>query len=226
MSCHTLARQYNGVKTWGFSQSSIRVAIHYVLYGPKGICAALSAHWIRAHAMDESLPAKLGLTATQHSIGPFSFKTYASLNIGRLRVIAQDFKRWGSRNGPGQLDSIKNWLDHQGMNRRPAMCDEYDIFAGCPNLEYDIAHQLRNVRSAYAYISFGRFAGSGHAVAAWVGASGEDVCFFDPNYGEYWFQNKTDFFRFFPVFYQRYYKGPPFNFNGRWKVEAFAKRLF
>ena len=41
---------------------------------------------------------------------------------------------------------------------------------------------------------------SGHAVTAWIGARNEDACFFDPNYGEFWFEERVNFYRFFRSF--------------------------
>ncbi|UYM17997.1 hypothetical protein [Endozoicomonas euniceicola] len=62
----------------------------------------------------------------------------------------------------------------------------------------------------YAYIAFGvkdfalkrdRF----HVVAVWLGGANYikgDVSFFEPNYGEFWFACKQDFFGFFPAYFQ------------------------
>jgi len=39
----------------------------------------------------------------------------------------------------------------------------------------------------------------GHVVAAWVGP---DVAYFDSNFGEYWFERRDDFVRWFPRYWQ------------------------
>ena len=44
----------------------------------------------------------------------------------------------------------------------------------------------------YVYLLVGKQAD--HAVAVWLGAANEDACFFDPNYGEYWFGIVSDYF--------------------------------
>ena len=46
--------------------------------------------------------------------------------------------------------------------------------------------------------------------------------FFDPNAGEYWFENKADFFDFFPEFYASQYYGFPLYFQNSWSVAQSA----
>lgn len=57
--------------------------------------------------------------------------------------------------------------------------------------------ELERVNGAYALmiIDSPNVADS-HAMAAYIGGRNEDACFFDPNYGEFWFENREDFFFF------------------------------
>jgi hypothetical protein len=68
--------------------------------------------------------------------------------------------------------------------------------------------------------------GDGHATAAWIGGpsygSGGDAAFFDPNVGEFWFEDKRNFFEWFKVFYAASYQGFPCRFNHRWDVTQWA----
>lgn len=95
---------------------------------------------------------------------------------------------------------------------------------------------------------------AGHAVAAWLGqptqdritwardritglrpvpgaqdyfhkGTSGDAVFFDPAYGEYWFEQKDDFFHFFPVFYRAAYRSFPMYFDQAWQVLPCAKSI-
>ncbi len=98
----------------------------------------------------------------------------------------------------------------------------------------EIAQALQRAKGKahYAYITFGgKVMGSaaGHATAAYIGGpsygSSGDAVFFDPNYGEYWFQNKADFFTFFPEFYRAKYIGTFMKFNEYWTVQPLARGM-
>jgi hypothetical protein len=54
MNVGELARSFNGHETWTFSQSDLSTWVHY---RTMGICAALSAEWIKFHANGGSLHA-------------------------------------------------------------------------------------------------------------------------------------------------------------------------
>lgn len=225
MSVDSIARKHNGIKTWGFSQSDFMVWVHY---RTMGICAALSAHWIKYHAQEDSLPAHL---KGDKALGP--------LNVSLLKQIAQDHKQLTELSG-GQADNIELWLQMHGVKtiNRSLMVRKYarggDIMVpgsraheqsamgNCPNIENDIVNAMRRFNTCYVRINFGKTAGLGHAVAAWLGqptyGGSGDALFFDPNYGEYWFEQKRDFFTFFPEFYRSAYKGFPTYFAGRWDV--------
>lgn len=225
MNVESIAKKYNGIKTWGFSQSDFLVWAHY---RTTGICAALSAHWIKYHAHEDSLPAHLRGDGT-----------LGSLNVGLLKKIANDHKQLTELGG-GQSENIELWLQMHDVLpiRRSLMVKKYakggDIkVAGsrpheqsamgtCPNIENDIVNAMRRFNTCYVRINFGRTTGLGHCVAAWLGqptyGGAGDALFFDPNHGEYWFERKQDFFAFFPEFYRKAYKGFPTYFAGRWDV--------
>ena len=57
-------------------------------------------------------------------------------------------------------------------------------------------------------------------MAAWVGA---DVAFFDPNFGEFWFENRQDFINWFPAFFSKScYSWPKLGLCERFEVDEFA----
>jgi YopT peptidase len=86
-------------------------------------------------------------------------------------------------------------------------------------MEHDIVGQLKKFQACYANIGIRADLKTGHALAAWIGGYKEDACFFDPNYGEFWFRNKQDFFNFFPAFFRRAY-----NYKKSWNVDAWLPK--
>jgi YopT peptidase len=91
-------------------------------------------------------------------------------------------------------------------------------------MEHDIVGHLKKFQACYANIGIRADVAVGHALAAWIGGYNDDACFFDPNYGEFWFRNKQDFFNFFPAFFRRAYKVPPTVYDLSWGVEAWLPK--
>ncbi|MDA3962969.1 MAG: YopT-type cysteine protease domain-containing protein [Planctomycetota bacterium] len=61
-----------------------------------------------------------------------------------------------------------------------------------------IANAIIEKGEGYRTISLRRATGGGHAAAAWVGT---DVCFMDPNFGEFWFPSHAQFRAWFASFW-------------------------
>jgi len=237
MNLNQHAQKHNGVRTWGFSQADLGVWLHY---RTMGICAALSANWIKYHAHDDSLANHLG------------YGGVGRLNVGTLKQIAQEHKDASKTNGSNQRHKLGLWLKKHGivsmsvsrystckkeeggrevlteMLVRDPIFEKNEGVGDCPNIENEIVNALKKYNTCYARINFfSRRAG--HSVAVWLGqptfSSRGDACFFDPNYGEYWFENKQDFFLFFPGYYRSKYKSFPWNFAHRWEVLPCAKKI-
>ena len=85
-----------------------------------------------------------------------------------------------------------------------------------------LSDDLEKVSGAYAMIVL-HGAGGGHAFAAWIGGRGEDACFFDPNFGEYWFEDKQNFFRFMRLFAQNLYNARMG--MDRYEIQPLARRV-
>ncbi|WP_444944456.1 hypothetical protein ACJJIK_05765 [Microbulbifer sp. ZKSA006] len=247
MGVNRIAADHNGVKTWGFSQSSPRTYIHYFRFSKFGICAALAAHWIKCGAVDETgLPDKLGLTPTTANAGRFGFRSYRSLNVNQLIRVARDFHTW-TYGGGGQGPNIENWLIQQGLHQEDrwstSQIDEdlnnmVVLRPGqaapprppTPPINVRLVNALRQLRDAYGYITFsGRRAG--HAVGVWIAddrvPSDVGALFFDPNYGEYLFWNRNDFFNFFEAYYRHAYMSGWFiRFTNDWTVDAYTRKVW
>lgn len=234
-SARTALTRHNGVMTWDYSQSawSTFSVTFREPAGRWGICKALSAQWIVDHAYGGSLFNRI--TNGRGDVDPSA-----------IRMIQQNFAIASGN----QADETKDFLIKRGvLERRGSLCfsvtrsvrregqrveitnnsyGERNLSESGSNgnVAIALAAALKNVSNCYAQIGFGPTAGTGHAVAAWVGGpsygSGGDVAFFDPNFGEVWFAKKADFFEWFEYFYRASYAGFPCKFNGRWDVSQWA----
>lgn len=62
--------------------------------------------------------------------------------------------------------------------------------------------------------------------AKWLEGHANDVTFFDPNYGEFYFPRKADFIRWFPVFFKKsLYALPILGLCERYETRFYAKRV-
>jgi YopT peptidase len=61
-----------------------------------------------------------------------------------------------------------------------------------------IGHDAKSNAGYYRSFCF-MGSGGGHITTMWLA---QDVCFFDPNFGEYWFEKRSDFAKWFRVFWQ------------------------
>lgn len=237
-----ICRRHGGVTTWTFSQTDVAV-YRRIFLDPKtrmGICAALSAYWIKCHAHDGSLVNELG----GGGVGRLNFEKLREIAMlhSHVSVGADDSQ---------QSYEIKLWLQMHDVlplaGSREVMLDTFRFKgkqaqsfplvategsgASIANIENNIALGLKKFNSCYARVNFGGkvlFKKTSHCVAVWLGQpthrSQGDALFFDPNYGEFWFENKENFFCFFPEFYRATYLSMPYKFNMSWEVFPCAKR--
>ena len=178
-----LVDDFNGVCTWDFSQG---LPLDFIA-GPagNGICLALSCHWIKLHALDDSLVNLLG------GIWNPATRVYIQFNHHEYRRIAawqRNIARF-----PNWVMGYQNWFRNNGLTVVPG--NTVPMNAGTLKTE------LEQITGGYAMIILkSRNIRESHAIAAYIGAHGQDVCFFDPNYGEFWFRNRDDFFFFLHLF--------------------------
>jgi YopT-type cysteine protease-like protein len=195
-----------------------------------GICEALSAYWIRAHASNGSLwnilaphghvnvPALLPIINMQINgvnslLGQdgYTFAWLQAANIVRTRVVsnsplANHLVRLGltvAIQGPG-----RNALGTTGM-------------ISCTDLAREIARDYSMGGGQYKKISLDGWGGA-HTMAAWVA---NDIVYFDPNYGEYWFPDSASFISWFTWRFW-YLSNYSFGLSGTYEVFTLARRLF
>ena len=217
MDLYDLVRQCNGIVGWKFSQSNIKA----VRLGGVGICAALSASWINYHAHDDSL-------ANHFRSGGIGLPDI--LPIHNMMFLQESFNSHRTQLSKAQTQQLTNAQDHQ-----LAAVQKWFKMHGMilltiarghsahQNIEYSIISSLAKSYACYAYVVFGNVFDS-HSVATWLGGSNYingDICFFEPNYGEFWFESKQDFFRFFPAAFYKL-RNSERKFNESWIVMTYA----
>lgn len=239
MSVKSICKKHGGYQTWSFKQTSMSV-LYRTFNDSKtrwGICAGLSACWIRFHAHDDSLANKIGGGGTGLPVS--SIYIYG---IAGLHASVSDGTGQQQRQGLENYLRAHDIVTLQSSYIRVGTCggnviavpDSFDAtnmdsnVNGIPNIETEIVDGMRQLRSCYARINFGGkalFSNAGHAVSAWFGSGDEDVAFYDPNYGEFWFQNKADFYEFFKKYYRAKYNNGLMRFNREWEIIPCAKRI-
>jgi virulence surface antigen len=226
--------KYNGVMTWNFSQMDFTVwnIIRKDDVSAHGICELLSAQWVVDHAYGGSLHNRV--TDAQ-----------GKLSASAIRMIMQNFVAGYER----QETQTNNFLVARGVlprlrsrnitstsykkvggksvevTRTAAQSSEMRQAGGAGSVGIALSQALRDVSNCYALVDFGG-ASAAHCTAVWIGgatySSGGDAAYYDPNAGEFWFENKQNFFDWFTVFYESAYQGWPCNFNSSWTVRPYA----
>lgn len=196
------AARYGGHCTWHFSQmkNPVRGVIGKSGTTNKGICEILAAKWVIEHARGGSLVEWLsGGSTSRHDI-----------NIPRLAVLAQTFGLGRDDQdtttdayyrSAGMLPRRKSRsiMTYRGKVASSAPIHDMEHGLGRHDAAPALARYVKKTFGAYIHLSI---AGgmAAHALALWVE---RDVAFFDPNFGEFWFEDRDDFCRWLPEFYRR-----------------------
>ena len=187
MNLYELARAHNGIVVWEFSQNKKEVNRWLGI----GVCSALSASWVKYHAHNDSLANHLG------SCGVGKLNTFTMMSMTHLQDCFINKKK-------GNVPTVKVWLNMHGLI--PVRETYGETVYG--DSGYHIITTLIKYYNCYAYFASG-IPEDGHATAVWLGGfdyKTGDACFFEPNYGEIWFERKQDFFQFFPAYFLAEYK--------------------
>lgn len=175
-----------------------------------GICQALSAKWIAEHANDGSLwnwlfaPGSTNVKQAAIANLMINF-TESVVKTGNLANRSLQGKSTG---GDFYQDFVTDkYLGLYGVIRRQATQSAYMGSMKNPLSVGTQGHQLGSrfqqswlcsKGGSYILISvLGK--GGGHAMAAYVG---QDIAFFDPNFGEFWFPSINEFYPWFLKFWQ------------------------
>jgi YopT peptidase len=178
-----------------------------------GICEALSAKWIAEHANERSLWNWLCTPGTTNvrqgmianlmvnfiegvSSSPSSATFNPTIRLTSAERTANDF----------QAAATKRFLSVHGVIPRGAARARMKNIHSYSNghamgarLSRDLDPDLWNGQNFYLLIGIMGSQG-GHAMAAFVGRN--DVCFFDPNFGEFWFESRAKYKEFMKDFWR------------------------
>ncbi len=241
-SVRSSAKKHNGSCTWEFSQIKDPVAsiIGKDRITEDGICEMLSAKWIECHAHDSALPN--WLEGSGKAIDPSKIRQLMQLfiigstfgqnqilgNVGGAVDQTAATTNWLRAKGVIQRKSIKPITFMGGQKMNVANSTEGNRAAGTSKsghaaaMASAIAMSMNTGSGSYRTIGIWGPHG-GHAMAAWVG---KDVAFFDPNYGEFWFENRSDFIRWWPKFFSKAcYNLPRVGLFDRYQINEYAKKV-
>ena len=178
-------------------------------YTSNGICQALSAKWIAEHANDRSLWNWL------FAPGSTNVKQAAIANL--MINFTESVQRTGKLANPTTMNKntggdfyqdfvTDKYLGLYDVVRRKATQAGYmgTIASQLPvgKLGHNLASRFQEswlCSKGGSYILISIMGNGGHAMAAYVG---QDVAFFDPNFGEYWFPSINEFYPWFLKFWK------------------------
>ncbi|WP_444917437.1 YopT-type cysteine protease domain-containing protein [Microbulbifer sp. JMSA003] len=207
-SVYDLARQLNGVCTWDLNQAGSGTSVGFWL-GFNSMSQSFSADWIKHHAYDDHLVNTLGgVKGWSGAYIPFNVHAYLRIKSrqdewSKSGDWEKYYQRWLSLNGL----KVLSWGKNKGKEFGYARLELAKINGAYASILLSYSSMRRpNERVADA-----------HSMAAWVGAPTfnqlqQDALFFDPNFGEFWFQDREHFFLFFNILLTRYYR-PKFGYD-------------
>ncbi len=201
-------RSAGGHLTWDFSQcvNPVATIIGTDTVTRDGICEMLSAKWIDEHAHDSALANWI----TQGGGG--------TVNASKIRLLMQWFIIGDSmrpsqmisphstspdiqRGSQNQDKATRNFLLSRGIIRRGGgLQNGWGVGnkAGGEKIKAKLASDLCDSRGgtgSYRIIGIYGSDASGHCMACYTGL--QDIAFFDPNFGEFWFEDKKKFQKWF-----------------------------
>ena len=215
------AKKYHGYCTWPFSQvvGPVRNLINSHPEARGDICGMLSAKWLEQHAKGGSL------IDWMSGREPYEIESFVDHNkVRQLMQLSGSSK---------QNSATENWLRSNGVIKRRDLMRGMTLLdgerfhqprlasshPGRPGFAAAIARDIIQSKGCYKIIGING-PQSTHAIAAW---SDDDVSFFDPNFGEYWFAQPQDFVSWLPFFwYSAGYDLPLLSLNSGYVIHEFA----
>ena len=225
----TSAVKHNGFQTSDFSQcvEPVHSIIGKHANSRDGICQAMSQRWIVMHAAGGSL-----FNWMCDASG--KVKPAAIVNLSVNQVETETREMYAGRTDQDWVS--EKYLYANGIIRRTGVLAAAvtptqsvfvrDITAGTKaggNIFQQLANGLVNSSTLVTgyYVMIGIHGkGGGHCMAAYVG---QDIAFFDPNFGEYWFPDRRNFVAWF-----RDSVGLPYKvggLNAEFSLRAYAPKM-
>ena len=203
------ANEYNGSCTFRFSQALPPIS-QLIATDPAtkdGFCQAITNMWIAKHAAGGSLWSELYTTVTGRQC----------FNIHKVKNLMVEQR--AARGILSQLLNNEKYLACQGVIPRENPVTKAYAFAGtlgrtshnAKAVAKTIVESTRAGCGSYLNVALYNESSGGHAVAVFVGSpafgSGtRDIAYFDANFGEFWFQDSSDFHRWFIAYWKKIYE--------------------
>ena len=234
---HATAFTHGGACTKKFSQGSddrtkgVGAIYHQRLKSNgkrwSGVCKALSMFWLAFHANDEDFWGWLMGPDGQVNleVGGFICDLHGSYSS---RADHGDVTP-RSLSGLSKLAFMQKQLGKAGIVPRTTAAGgsmSTNAQAFTRNSSIGRGREIANVLAPdykmggamYKQLSFAGDTGA-HATVAWIA---QDACFFDPNFGEYWFEKVSDFRRWFELFWV--YSGYGRKYTNNFTIHCFGKK--
>jgi hypothetical protein len=159
-----------------------------------GVCKALCTYWIATHATDEDFWGWLQRDGGIIRVAQASFIIDAHVSyLGEIETGRNAAGEAWERTRLGAYDVIPQGYD--GARK------EFSVNQLTPYMRgHLLAARIAPDRRRWGYKSISVYRGGqrGHSLAAWVG---NDVLFFDPNFGEFWFEDVRNFKKWFAQYW-------------------------
>lgn len=164
-----------------------------------GVCKALSLYWIGMHAKEESFWNWIGTQGAINTLnGQRVMATFLSYGSHLDRFDAAN-PTSSNAEYEAQKDVWANGVlaPYKVVPYTTATGKGLAKLSGGTDVVAKLAFFAENNADIYMQLSLGGSAGR-HAVSFYVGW--KDICFYDPNFGEYWFPKKGDIRFWFETF--------------------------
>ena len=192
-----------------------------------GVCEALAAHWIKYHAEGGSMWNWL-IVDGQVSMTKLLFEVMQLQSKGILGDQEAVTQAWLRKSGiaPVQGSMVLNRSRQMGARFIPFeggqgrhVTEGRTGLLSCGDLARSLVRDNTGGAGCYKklYLS-GKF--GAHAMALWVA---QDIVFFDPNFGEFWFPNRSAFFNWFT---QKFWSSSLYSvgLSGEFEISPYAKQ--
>lgn len=192
-----------------------------------GVCESLSAHWIKYHADGGSMWNWL-MSNGQISMAKLQYDIMQLQSVGILGDQDAVTEAWLRRQGivPVVSSMVLSPARQLGNFRMPVQGGTNNLATGgrtrvlsCNDLARDLISDLTGGAGCYKKLYLGGKFGA-HVMALWVA---QDVMFFDPNFGEFWFESRN---RFFSWFTQKFWYSSLYSvgLSGTYEIRRYAKQ--
>ena len=225
---------FGGQCTWAFTQCKPPVStfISKDESTAIGVCESISAHWIKFHAEGGSLWNWLfpqgpdgPISMTKLLFGVMQLQSAGMLGADQDAVTEAWLRQNGimpvKRNVPGfESRQTRRGFEQFSGASQSRVARGRTRFGDSKGVARAILEDHTGGAGCYKKLSLsGKF--GAHTMALWVA---QDVAFFDANFGEFWFESRTNFFNWFT---QKFWSSSLYNIglSGGYEVWPYAKAV-